>query len=148
MNENSEKGYQFKVIDLFLSFIPILMNLFGGEKEILNDIKSHSPDFIVYLHRPMTEFGTGYFGVDPDCGKIIMDWVKLNYVPVKTFSPPLVKDAPYGIAILKKSSVLKGSRGLSSRAIMRTSYGHRIGWVPHVVDGRVNESFGIQHTSS
>ena len=83
-------------------FVPILMNLFGGEKEILNDIKSHPPDYIVYLHRPMTEFGAGYFGVD--CGKIIMDWVKLNYVPVKTFSPPLVKGAPYGIAILKKSS--------------------------------------------
>jgi len=73
-----------------------------GESAILDDIASHPPDYVVFFHRDMTEFGVGYFGSDPRYGQQIMNWVSEHYLPVHLIGDEPLTDDGFGIRILRR----------------------------------------------
>lgn len=83
-----------------ISFTPGEIAAFG-ETYILNSLKEQSPDFILLVHRPTTEFGIGFFGTDPNYGKRIMDWVTNHYTSVIRIGSEPLKDNHFGMKLLK-----------------------------------------------
>lgn len=92
----------------FINFMPPELSAFG-EQNILRDIIADPPDYFAVVHKDTSEYGTGFFGSDPGYGKIILDWVKANYIRAGLFgSEPLV-GSRFGVLILKKRSGLMQS---------------------------------------
>ena len=71
-----------------------------GQKRILEDFKAHPPDYVMLVHKDTSEFGLGPFGVNPQNGMQIMQWVNKNYSPVALFGAEPLQTSAYGINIL------------------------------------------------
>jgi hypothetical protein len=86
----------------FTNLIPEEMATWGGESVVLKQIQITPPDFIVLITRPVPEFGYLAFGVDPSYGRMIMSWVKKQYVPVGRFGVSPLRGRGYGTIIFKR----------------------------------------------
>lgn len=101
------------------NFMMTELTLFG-ENRLLNDFKDHPPDYVIVTHKDSDELGVGPFGVDPQNGRGIMQWINLHYNSVALFgNEPLAEDSSgtgiligkddsqistFGIKILKRKS--------------------------------------------
>lgn len=84
-----------------------------GEDRILNDFKSHPPDYIILAHKNSAELGAGPFGVDPQNGRRIMQWVNLHYTPVALFgNEPLQQDSSGTSILIGKDNSQTGIFGI------------------------------------
>jgi hypothetical protein len=86
----------------YLLFVPTEFDIFG-EENILNDIKSGSPDYVVLIHRDTSEFGLTFFG--KDYAVKIFDYLKRNYARAVLIGDRPFQDVDeFGIEIIKKIS--------------------------------------------
>ena len=84
----------------FDNFTPVYLIGFGDV--IQKSLVYMAPDFIILVHRESSEYGVGNFGLDPNNGKDIMNWISNSYEPVwGLLSEPFV-DHRFGIKILKR----------------------------------------------
>jgi hypothetical protein len=93
-------------------FLPVEIDAFGGDQEMLRDIRAHPPDFVALVHRDHAEFGVGPFGIDPRNGRGIMDWVTRNYRRIDRIGAEPFRGRGFGIAILRRAD---GARGGQAR---------------------------------
>ncbi|MDP8233427.1 MAG: glycosyltransferase family 39 protein [Candidatus Saelkia tenebricola] len=73
-----------------------------GEEKMIDEIKSHDIDYFVIIHRPTSEYGYAFFGID--YGRKISAWINQNYEIIKQFGPMPFTSNEFGIAILKRKS--------------------------------------------
>lgn len=87
----------------FGNFIPATIMLFG-EANMLDDLQSHSPTWLVLVHRNTSEYGAANFG--QDYAKEIWQWIESDYVPVfRTGAMPFNPENQFGIVIAKRRGV-------------------------------------------
>jgi hypothetical protein len=85
----------------FLLFLPTEIEAFG-EAQMLADLSSDPPDYVVLAHRDGAEFGVGPFGRDPRNGRGLREWVDGNYERVERIGPePFGRDG-FGLVILRR----------------------------------------------
>jgi hypothetical protein len=53
----------------------------GREDQIVADLQSHPPDFVVIISRPLLEYGITRYGSETDEGRQILTWVRRHYLP-------------------------------------------------------------------
>ena len=85
----------------YINFMPPEMLMFD-ESKMLAAIRNHPPDFVLLTARSTGEYGVKSFGSDPDFGKQIMDWVKLNYSLMEQIAPDPEAKRPFDIKILRR----------------------------------------------
>ena len=86
----------------YLNFMPPEMAIFG-EGTMLSSIQKRPPDFIVLATKDTGEYGVGPFGLDPNYGRQIVDWVKTHYAVVDELSAESSTPRPFQITILKRT---------------------------------------------
>jgi hypothetical protein len=94
----------------FYLFIPSFLRHFGGEATAVQSLEDHPPDFVALVHRDTREFGCSYFGVDPRCGRQIIDWVSRNYERIDRIGAEPFRDGRFGIVILRRAAA-RGAAG-------------------------------------
>lgn len=78
------------------------MTAFGEANMLAAYVKS-PPDYIVLVHRDMSEYGVKYFGQQPGFGYDIMKWMRANYSPLWLYgNEPLVTNK-FGILMMKRN---------------------------------------------
>jgi hypothetical protein len=71
-----------------------------GEDAILREFILHQPDVVLFvLGKDSSEYGVGPFGLDPDNGKMIVDWIESAYHPVMTYGGDPLEGNALGIKI-------------------------------------------------
>ena len=72
---------------------------------MLQSLQAAPPEFILFVHRDVTEYGYPLFGTDPKYGRSIALWVRAHYDTVQVVggSRPGDQDGS-GIEILKRRS--------------------------------------------
>ncbi len=87
----------------YTSFIPPEF-VAHGEGRILEAYRSHSPDYIVVIHRDSSEYGYGLFGQDPAYGARLMEWINRNYRTAWLWGNEPLRTNQFGIKILKRNA--------------------------------------------
>ena len=105
----------------YVNFSPFEFAAFG-ERGILLEFQTHSPDYIVLADRDMTEFGVEHFGVE-GYGAEILRWIRQAYAPVFQIGPAPFSGRGFGIEILKRQPDSPSATESSIR-VQRLS-GHR-----------------------
>jgi hypothetical protein len=77
----------------YVTFMPPELSIFG-ERNILMAMQQHPPDFVLLVPKDTSEYGVAPFGVDPNYGMEIMEWVKQEYAAIDSL--------PSRITILKR----------------------------------------------
>ena len=86
----------------FLNFTPFETMVYG-EDTMVKSFQAHPPDYVLLVHkRDQEDYGVGFFGQDPNYGRIIMDWIGRHYQPVALFGSMPLRDERSGILILKR----------------------------------------------
>ncbi|MBI5362381.1 MAG: hypothetical protein HZA53_04320 [Planctomycetes bacterium] len=87
-------------------FIPVPETLYfaghtadGQEARIVETLKQHPPDWVVFLSLDLREFGIQRYGEAPGKGKLIVDWVHENYVSARTMGGDPLDGRRRGFAI-------------------------------------------------
>jgi hypothetical protein len=96
----------------YSAFTPYDFYTYGGEVPVLAALQRTPPDFILIVHRDTLEYGTGYFGTDPQYGQLIMSWVWENYEQEIRFGAQPHTSTVFGIALLRRKSVSSSSPAL------------------------------------
>jgi hypothetical protein len=86
----------------FTLFLPAEFGDLGGQAAVVANLRAHSPDFIVLVHRNHEEFGVGPFGADPRNGRAIMRWVGRHYRRVERFGEEPFQGRGFGTVILRR----------------------------------------------
>jgi hypothetical protein len=79
----------------------------GREAALVEELKQHSPDWVVILTRDLGEYGITHYGESPGKGQQIMQWVSENYE-----QDLLVGDDPRSTAATDGAVLLGRKRGL------------------------------------
>jgi hypothetical protein len=69
-----------------LEFQPLALG-YAGPAHVLNELKAHPPDVVLFYYRDLLEYGFPYFGADEASGRDIMLWANEHYTPVFTIGP-------------------------------------------------------------
>jgi 4-amino-4-deoxy-L-arabinose transferase-like glycosyltransferase len=86
----------------FWSFLPWDLKINGGEKQVLETIRTHPPDYVVLMHNGVPDFEGGFFGGRAGSGKIILDWLSQSYYQTwQVGALPFVNEQP-GVLMLKR----------------------------------------------
>jgi hypothetical protein len=81
-----------------------------GENAILDEIKSHPPDFIlVVFAKDPAEYGVGPFGLDPANGQMIMNWIESAYCPVALIGGDPLEGNALGMKVYYKNTANCGN---------------------------------------
>ena len=72
-----------------------------GEKPLLDSLKTHPPDYIVFVERNFYYFGYPYFG--KDYAKESHEWILNHYTLEKQFGATPFSGNGFGIQILKRN---------------------------------------------
>jgi hypothetical protein len=71
-------------------FLPPVLQMYG-ERQIINSLQAHPPDYVVLFHRDCPEYGASLFG--RDYGQELYAWVKDHYSPVAEYGrSPMTED--------------------------------------------------------
>ena len=97
----------------YLVWNPAEIASFGQEK-MTQAFCSHPPDYVILVHRDASEYGADFFGRKNDFGGELLKWINANYEPVRLIGKEPLRDARFGIKILKRSTSLR-SDGVLSR---------------------------------
>ncbi len=85
-----------------LNFMMTELIIFG-QNGILENFKARPPDYVMLVHKDTTEWGVGPFGVDPQNGLKIMQWVRQNYTQVTLIGQEPFQTQAFGIKILRRN---------------------------------------------
>jgi hypothetical protein len=77
----------------YINFMPPELSIFG-ERNILTAMQENPPDFVLLVPKDTSEYGVAPFGVDPNYGMEITEWVKQEYAAIESL--------PSRITILKR----------------------------------------------
>jgi len=73
-----------------------------GQTNMLNSFEQHAPDYIILLHRSVSEYNLKYFGQQPEYGMALMQWIRQNYdLEFQEGDVPL-QNWHFGLQILKR----------------------------------------------
>lgn len=79
-------------------FDPLVIALYG-EREMLQSLQSHPPDFVLVVHTDYDEFGLRFFGTD--YGRLIFEWIESNYSEVSSYGARPLRDEQFGMRLLR-----------------------------------------------
>lgn len=85
-----------------MNFVMTELIIFG-EENILDELKTRPPDYILLVHKESSEFGVGPFGADHRNGFKIMRWIHQNYRLAKLIGNEPFQNEVFGIKILKRN---------------------------------------------
>lgn len=74
-----------------------------GENAVLDAYRGSAPDFVVLVHRDLSEYGKGPFG--GGYGDRLMEWIRDNYRTVQVLGgEPFGEDTVFGAEVLERKS--------------------------------------------
>lgn len=73
-----------------------------GEENLIGFLQKRPPDFILLIHRDHSEFGVNFFGLDPQNGQKIMQWIRSAYQPVHLVGNEPFQPNGWGMLLLKR----------------------------------------------
>jgi hypothetical protein len=85
----------------YINLMPPELTAFG-EARVLEALRSQSPDYVVLLHKDMREYGVPLFGESLQYGSRIVEWVRANYVLVRSVGGEARGEGELRIEILQK----------------------------------------------
>lgn len=75
-----------------------------GQTNMAAAFERSSPDYILLLHRPVSEYNVKYFGLQPEYGLALMQWVRQHYETVFQVGDPPLQTWHFGLQILRRRS--------------------------------------------
>jgi len=75
----------------------------GGEDVVLSRIIEARPDIILFVHRPVPEYGTGMFGSEEEYGQRILSWIEQNYHVVGGVGGEPLRGERFGSRVLRRT---------------------------------------------
>jgi hypothetical protein len=73
-----------------------------GQSNMVADFEAHSPDYIMLIHRDEAEYGMKYFGQQAEFGLDLMEWIQRNYEPALLIGAEPLRNASFGVKILRR----------------------------------------------
>ena len=92
----------------YFLYLPTEMRAFG-EPEMIAALAAEPPDYVALLHRLSHEFGVGPFGVDPENGRALLDWVRARYRPVDRIGAAPFSGQGFGVVVLERKPSSRGA---------------------------------------
>lgn len=86
-----------------LDWTPHPIAVFGMER-MTAVFEKNPPDYIALVEWQTYEFGSAYFGDQPNYGADVMAWIQKNYRPVALFGSEPLRNGLFGIKILQYQS--------------------------------------------
>lgn len=87
----------------YVNLMPPEMKAFG-ERAIREAFEAGAPDYIMLLHKDMSEYGVGVFGADARYGRALMDWIRAHYLTVEVLGHVPLTEGGFGIEILRAAA--------------------------------------------
>jgi hypothetical protein len=82
--------------------LPPEMQAFG-QTNMIAAFERHSPDYIILIHRSVSEYNLKYFGQQPQYGLAMMRWIRQNYDVVFQEGDVPLQTWHFGLQILKRN---------------------------------------------
>lgn len=73
-----------------------------GQDRATEAFQNNPPDYVMLIHREAAEYGARYFGQEENFGKDLMQWIHKNYESIWLIGNEPLKNALFGIKLLKK----------------------------------------------
>ena len=73
-----------------------------GQTNMAAVFERSSPDYILLLHRDVWEYNVKYFGLQPEYGQALMQWVRQHYETIYQLGDPPLQTWHFGLQILKR----------------------------------------------
>lgn len=85
----------------FLAWTPGELAVYG-QTNLQARFEKNSPDYVILIQRSGEEFGWQYFGLQPEYGQAMMQWIRQNYELVFQRGAVPLQSGDFGLQILKR----------------------------------------------